>query len=254
MNLFDTHCHINDLEAFPDPSNTIRAANEAGVGRLVVVGTEWDSMARAVEIAEKHENVYCILGFHPNYTAEYEDSWIPRLRALLGHPKVVALGEIGLDYHWDYSPVEVQMRALHAQLDLAVELEMPIVFHSREANMDLLEILESRPSHPYLVHCFSGNSEEAARFDKLGAYIGIDGPITYPKSAELREILAWYPKERVVLETDSPYMSPVPFRGKPNSPANVPFINEALAKVWDCAPEESVQITTENALRFFRLG
>ena len=254
MKLIDTHCHINDPNAFTDVRATLNEAAQAGVYRCFVIGMESVTFASALKLADEHDEVYAVLGYHPNRTANFNLSWIEELRPHLAHKKVLAVGEIGLDYHWDYASKDDQMAALTAQLDLAEQVDKPAVFHSREANHDLLAVLESRPTRPYLVHCFSGDKDDAARLNMLGAYIGVDGPITYPKSTELRDILATYPKDRVVIETDSPYMAPVPYRGKPNQPAYVAYVCEALARVWGVSKEEAARITTENALRFFRLS
>lgn len=253
MSWIDTHCHLNDGEAFPDPAATVEAARQAGVDRIFVVGTEFSSIERSLELADQFEAIYAIVGFHPNYTAEYADNWIDRLRPYLQHPKVLALGEIGLDYHWDYSPKGRQFEALLDQLNLAEELNLPVVFHSREANDDLLDVLESRPMRPYLVHCFSGDAGHARRLDALGAYIGVDGPLTYKKADDLRATVAGYPRDRVVIETDSPYMAPVPYRGKPNQPAWVVEVGRMLANIWDVTEAEAALQTTRNAETFFRL-
>lgn len=249
--LVDTHCHINGLKDFPDPAAAIRRACEAGVGRLIVVGVKPDEWRGTVDLAEAHPELFCILGWHPNYCADYDPAVLAELEALQGRPKVLGLGEIGLDYHWDFAPRDKQFLALHAQLDLAERLSKPVVFHAREAYDDLLTVLESRSRRPYLLHCFAGNLGEAQRALALGAYIGVDGPVTYKKAQELRDILAEFPKDRVVLETDSPYLSPVPFRGKPNEPAYTTHIADALAAVWGVSAEQVGYITTENAGRFF---
>lgn len=249
--LIDTHCHLNDAKAFPDPAATIEMARESGVDRLIVIGTHPEDWKRAIDLAERFQEVFAVVGWHPNYTAEYEPSSLTELENLLAHPRVLALGEIGLDYHWDYAPRDIQFRALRDQLDLAVRLNTPVVFHAREAYSDLLDVLEARPAHPYLFHCFAGNAEEAQRAVVLDAYFGVDGPVTYPKAEELRSVLRTVPVERLVVETDSPYMSPMPFRGKPNQPAYVMHVNEGLAKACGMAHEEMAELTTANAVRFF---
>lgn len=251
--MIDTHCHIQDAEVFPDQVTTLAAARDAGVDRIIVVGTEPVDWDRAISFADRHDGVYAIVGWHPNYTATYERSSLEKLRDRLAHPKVLALGEIGLDYHWDYAPREIQHRALHDQLDLAGELDMPVVFHAREAYGDLLDVLEGLPPHPYLFHCWAGTREEAARAVKLDAYFGVDGPITYKKADELRNAIASLPRERLVLETDSPYMTPAPFRGKPNQPAYVKLINAGLAAALGISEADCAAMTTTNAERFFGL-
>lgn len=251
--LIDTHCHLNDAKAFPDPEQTIEEAREAGVDRLIVVGVDAEDSERALELADRHEGVYAIVGWHPNYTASYSDSGLSEIESMLSHPKVVALGEIGLDLHWEYATLDQQRRALFDQLDLAARSDMPVVFHCREAYPLLLDILEARPRLPYLFHCFAGDADDAARAMALGACVGVDGPVTYKKSAALRDVLRSIPRDRLVLETDSPYLSPEPFRGKPNKPANVSLVNEALASTLGISAEECAALTTSNAARFFRL-
>jgi TatD DNase family protein len=176
---------------------------------------------------------------------------LEELERRLAHPRVLALGEIGLDYHWDYAPRDIQHRALRDQLDLAVRLDVPVVFHAREAYSDLLDVLEEYASHSFLLHCFAGTPEDALRAVELGCYFGFDGPLTYKKADALRDLVASLPHDQVVVETDSPYMTPVPHRGKPNRPAYVAYVADTLATVWGVSPEEARRITTQNAGRFF---
>lgn len=251
--LIDTHCHLNAADAFPDPDRTLDEARAAGVQGFLIVGVDVPGSRRAIEIAERHDDVWAIVGHHPNYAHQYKPAMLAEYRDLLAHPKSRALGEIGLDYHWDFATREEQMDCLLPQLDLAAEIGVPVVFHAREAYSDLLTILESRERHPYLFHCFAGNAEEAQRAMALDAYFGVDGPITYKKSDELRQVIGMVPKSRVVVETDSPYMAPVPHRGKPNSPACIPLILQAVADVWDRTLAEAEAITDANAREFFRL-
>lgn len=251
--LIDTHCHINDAKAFPDPALTIEEAREAGVDRMIVVGVDAEDSRSALALAERFDNVYAIVGWHPNYTARYTSEGLAEIREMLGHPKVVALGEIGLDFHWQYATLEQQERALLDQLALAEELDKPVVFHCREAYPRLLDLLETQPRLPFLFHCFAGDADDAARAVAMDCYFGVDGPISYKKSHALREIVQSLPKERIVVETDSPYLSPEPLRGKPNRPANVALVNAALAACLGIEAEACAELTTGNAERFFRL-
>jgi TatD DNase family protein len=252
--MIDTHCHLNDEKAFPDPELIVDAAAGVGVDRLIAVGLDPANWLSAIKLADSFDNLFAIVGWHPNYTNDYSASSLPLLREALSHPKVVAMGEIGLDWYRDYATREQQFEALHDQLDLAQELSVPVVFHAREAYSDLLDVLEARPPHPYLFHCWAGNSVEAGRAVDLGAYFGIDGPITYKKSDSLREVVRQLPHDRLVLETDSPYLSPEPVRGKPNHPGNIPFINLALAAVLGATEAHCAEMTTANAERFFGLA
>lgn len=249
--LIDTHCHLNDAKSFPDVRAEIDLALAAGVGRMIVVGTHPEDWARAISLAEAQPELFAIVGWHPNYTAEYATSSLESLEGLLAHPKVLGLGEIGLDYHWDYAPRPIQHRALQEQLDLAMRLQVPVVFHAREAYSDLLDVLEPRARLPYLFHCWAGSGEEAARAVALGARFGVDGPISYKKADELRAVIRAIPPERLVIETDAPYMSPVPYRGKPNRPAYVAEVNRALAETLGISPDACAEITTTSAVEFF---
>lgn len=251
--MIDTHCHLNVAASFPDPDRTLDEARAAGVSGFLIVGIDLAGSKRAIEIAERHADVWAIVGHHPNYAHEFKPEMIAEYRDLLGHEEVKALGEIGLDYHWDFATPMEQRDCLIPQLDLAAELNMPVVFHAREAYSDLIDILEKRPLHPYLFHCFAGDESDAKRATALDAYFGVDGPITYKKSGELRAVVQSLPKDRIVLETDSPYMSPVPHRGKPNTPANIPLICDAVAALWSLSRSEAAAITNANAIRFFRL-
>lgn len=251
--MIDTHCHLNDLEAFPDPASVVAEARAEGVDRILVVGVDEDSSWRALDLAEQFAEVSAIVGWHPNYASAYRSERLGRIREMLAHPKAVALGEIGLDFHWTYATLDEQERALLDQLDLAAEVGAPVVFHCREAYSALLDRLEGRSPLPYLFHCFAGGADDARRATALDAYFGVDGPITYKKATELREVVATLPADRLVIETDSPYLTPAPYRGKPNRPAYVRFVNAALAAVRGVSAEECAASTTANAIRFFGL-
>ena len=250
--MIDTHCHLNDAEHFPDPSAAIREAKAAGVDKLIIIGVDLEAGRRAIEIAEANEGVYAAVGFHPNYTADYKPQDLEELRRLLAHSKVVGFGEIGLDFYRDTAPREQQYRALNDQLELALEMDLPVVFHCRQAYEELLALLEARPKHSrYLFHCFAGTERDAARAQALGSYFGVDGPVTYKTAGELRDALRTIPLNRLVLETDSPYLPPVPYRGKQNCPAYLRFINDALASTMGVLPDECEKVTTATAERLF---
>ncbi|MEA2554666.1 MAG: TatD DNase family protein [Fimbriimonadaceae bacterium] len=252
--LIDTHCHLNLADAFPDPAAAIKEAKDNGVGRMIVIGIDIPTSRRALEIADANDGVYAVAGVHPNSAAEYYPEHLREIEEMLKHPKVVAIGEIGLDYHWDHASRDEQAAALLDQLDLAHATGKPVVFHCREAYSDLLAVVEARNPSKWLFHCFSGSEEDARRAMALDAYFGVDGPITYPKAGDLRSVVAKLPKDRLVVETDAPYLSPEPFRGKPNKPANVRFVNAALAACLGIGEEECAALTTANAERFFGIG
>lgn len=254
--MIDTHCHLNDPEAFPDPSAAVSAALSSGIDRLIAIGVDVESSRRAVELASKFEAVYASVGMHPNYTAGYSRADLGEIQSMLALPKVVALGEIGLDFYREHSPREKQYEALNDQLELADRIRKPIVFHCREAYDPLLDILVKRPRgrNTYVFHCFAGDETQASRAYALGGYFGVDGPVSYPSAKELRATLRTLPVDRLLLETDSPYLSPMPHRGKPNRPEYLSFVRDALASTLGITGEECDRITTENACRVFGFG
>lgn len=254
IRLVDTHCHLNLDEAFADPDAVIAASREAGVDRLIVIGIDMPTSARAVEIAERNEGVWAAVGIHPNSAAEYKPANLKVIEEWLTHPKVVALGEVGLDYYWDFATPEKQDKCLRDQLDLADAADKPVVFHCREAYPSLLKVLDERAPRRFVMHCFSGDAGQASHALRLGAFFGVDGPLTYPKALDLRHIFKALPQERVFIETDSPYLAPAPHRGKPNRPAYLSFVNAMLAAVWGVTPEQSASITSRNAEAFFGLA
>lgn len=220
---------------------------------MMAVGCDPETSRAAVALADRYAEVYAIVGWHPTYTKDYVSGSLGEITEMLKHPKVVAMGEIGLDFHWDFSTPEEQMLALSEQLDLAVRLDTPLVFHCRDAYPALLDVLEARPIRPYLFHCFAGSIDDAKRAMALDCYFGVDGPISYKNAKALKEVVREVPLDRLVIETDSPYMPPEPFRGKSNQPAYVRYVNAALADSLGIDVEECSRITTENAMRFFRM-
>jgi TatD DNase family protein len=251
VRLYDTHCHLHDKEAFPDPEAALDRARAAGVSRFNVVGVnpaDWDA---ALSFADRFDDVFALLGWHPNYTADYNSASLSTLRPLLNHPKVVGLGEIGLDRHWTYAPFDQQLVALEDQLALASEFSLPIIFHVREAFADFIPVLQRRGPDRYVIHCFSGTTTEILPLAELGCWFGADGPVTYRKNEELREAFAAVPVETWLLETDSPYMAPVPHRGKPNEPAYLREILGTMADVANLPPEALAETLWENSVIAF---
>lgn len=251
--LVDTHCHLNFPDAFPDVASTLARAKENGVNRFVVVGCDTETSQVAIDLSERHEGVYACVGWHPNYSQNFSHSEIDSIQKMTEHPKVVAIGEIGLDYHWQYATVEQQNICTEAHMQLAVETGLPVVFHCREAYPDLLSYLETRSALPVrmVLHCFGGDETDTKRAIDLNCWFGVDGPLTYKKAEALRNIVSTLPRDKVLLETDCPYLTPHPYRGKPNEPAMVPLINNQLAEIWGVSPDESAAITTSNAVTFF---
>jgi TatD DNase family protein len=251
VRLYDTHCHLHDKQAFPDPEAALDRARAAGVSRFNVVGVnpaDWDA---ALAFADRFDDVFALLGWHPNYTADYNPASLSTLRPLLNHPKVVGLGEIGLDRHWTYAPFDQQLVALEDQLALASEFSLPIIFHVREAFADFIPVLQRRGPDRYVIHCFSGTTAEILPLAELGCWFGADGPVTYRKNEELRAAFAAVPVETWLLETDSPYMAPVPHRGKPNEPAYLPEILRTMAEVANLTLEALAETLWENSVIAF---
>ena len=252
--MIDTHCHLNLPDAFPNPVDAIDEAAAGGVRACVIVGIDRTSNERAVQIAEADSRAYAVVGWHPNNAASYDPAALRHLEELLAHPRVLALGEIGLDFHWDFATREQQERCLLDQLELAESAGVPVVFHCRKAYPDLLELLEVRAVRcRYDFHCFSGTADEARRALDLGGYLGFDGPITYKNARETRQVLASMPRDRILIETDSPYLTPEPLRGKPNKPAYLPLVNAAVASTLGIPADAAAKLTSSNAERFFGL-
>lgn len=253
MKLIDTHCHLNFPDYFPDPDSTILEAREAGVEKLIAIGCDQATSQSACDLAARHEGVYAAVGCHPNYATGWTGHWSDWVRTLATGKRVVAIGEIGLDNHWDHAPKADQLASLECQLDLATELDLPAIIHCREAYDELYDVFASRPLPQVVLHCFSGNESHMRRGLDIGAYFGFDGPLTYKNAQRTRDLVAGLPRDRVLIETDSPFLTPVPHRGKPNRPAFVALVNAMLAQIWGISAEESAAITWSNAERAFKL-
>jgi TatD DNase family protein len=251
--LVDTHCHLDFPQFDADRQAVIARAREAGVGRIVVPGTDLAGSRRAVELAEAHAGVFAAVGVHPNSTADFSAATLAELRALANSEKVVAIGEIGIDLYWQAAPVAQQQRAFRAQIVLAADLDKPIIVHDREAHAEVLGTLrETRPPSGAILHAFSGDTALAEAALELGYYLGVAGPLTYKKNAALRAIFAAAPLDRILVETDAPYLTPQAQRGKRNEPAYVRLVAEKLAEVRRLGLEAVAQATTANAARLFR--
>ena len=255
INLFDTHCHLDAHSFTEDIEAVVERAAAADVTRMVVPGLDLDNAAAVLALAERFPGVYAAVGVHPNSAAGWRDEWIDRLRESARHPKVVAIGEIGLDYYWDKTPSETQRTALAQQLELAAELSLPVIIHNREASVDVIDMLAASPlngrERPGVLHSFSGDWATAEAALAMGFYLGFTGPLTYKKADDLRAIVARVPLDRILIETDAPYLTPHPYRGKRNEPAYVRFVAERLAEVRDLSLSEVAELTTANALRLF---
>jgi TatD DNase family protein len=249
----DTHCHLNLPQFDADRAEAVARAVAAGVKRVVVPGTDLASSRQAVALAEKHPEVFAAVGVHPNDAQTLGASDLDELRQLAALPKVVAIGEIGLDLYWKSVPLTQQRWALEAQLQLAADLDKPAIVHDREAHAEVWEALAAnRPPAGAVLHAFSGDLALAEAAVAEGFYLGIDGPLTYKNSHALQAIFAAVPLASILLETDAPYLTPQAHRGQRNEPAYVRYVAEKLAAIRQLAVEEVALATTANAARFFR--
>jgi TatD DNase family protein len=261
LNLIDTHCHLNFHQFDADRAAVVERAAQAGVTRILIPAVDTESASQAVALAAEYAGVFASVGIHPNDTADFSDADLDRIRALASAPKAVAIGEIGLDYHWDKSPKEAQWRAFEAQLTLARELEMPVIIHNREASDDVIAILEAWArdlppalrDRPGVLHSFSAPQAVAERALACGFYLGFTGPITYKNADDLRQIAALMPLDCLLIETDAPYLTPIPHRGQRNEPAYVRLVAERIAALRRLPPDEIASATTANAARLFGL-
>jgi len=248
---FDTHAHLDD-EAFDNDREALIAALPAsGVELVLNPGCDEASSGRAAALAAEHEIIWFAAGIHPEELSGYTDESLERTLDLTMDPKCAAIGEIGLDYYWDDSQKERQKELFHRQLSFAQEKDIPVIVHDREAHGDCLEIVRQYPGLRGVFHCFSGSVETAKELLRLGWYLGFDGPVTYKNARKLPEVLAVCPPERILLETDSPYLSPVPKRGKRNDPSNLQYICAKVAEFKDMDPEELAAVTLQNGKTLF---
>lgn len=252
---FETHCHLYHRQFADDYEATLARARAAGISRFVLIGADLESSRQAVELARPDEGLFCSAGVHPHGAEAWDAAAEAELRRLLSAPGVVALGEIGLDFYRDLSPRDAQYATFRAQLDLAAELKLPIVVHTRESVTASLDVLEryARAGLRGVLHCWSGTAEEAARARELGFHLGIGGVLTYKKCGELPQVVLESPLEQLVLETDSPYLPPTPHRGQRNEPSYIPLVAARLAAIRGIPVEEVAARTTAAATELFQL-
>ena len=248
-NIFDAHAHYDDMKFDEDRDSLLASMPEKGVAYIVNASVDLATAMTAIGYAEKYPFMFACAGIHPENLEGLPEDYIGRLTGLLKHPRVVALGEIGLDYYWDI-PKEPQLRVFEEQLRLSKELDVPVVIHDREAHGDVMELVRRyRPKG--LMHCYSGSAEMLKEVIKLGLYISLGGTVTFKNARVPVEVAAAVPLDRLLLETDAPYLSPVPFRGKRNDSSNIAYTAARIAEIRGMDAQELINITTENAKRFY---
>ena len=253
--LFDTHAHMNDPAFDADREQLLASFPEQGVGLMVNIGCSLESSYDCSAMAEKYPYIYATVGSHPDSANEVNDDVLEAYRKLCKqNPKIKAIGEIGLDYYYEDIPREIQKKAFIAQLELARELNLPVVVHERDAHQDGMDIIRQFPDVTGVFHCYSGSAEMARQLTKLGWYIGFTGVLTFKNARKAVESAQAIPLDRIVIETDCPFMSPEPFRGKRNDPSRVRFVAQKLAELRGITPEEAERITYENGKRLYRIG
>ena len=253
--IFDTHAHYDDEQFDADRGELLASLPDAGVGLVVDPGRDLETSRKAVAIAERFPRVYAAVGWHPENCRPFVPSDIDALRELAKHPKVVAIGEIGLDYHWEENPPrEHQWDVLRRQLALAAELDLPVIIHDRDAHADSFAIVSEFPKLRGVFHCYSGSVELARELWKRGWYVGFDGPLTYKNARKTVEVAAEAPLDRILIETDAPYLSPVPLRGTRNDSRNLVHVAAKLSEIRGMTPEEIIDLTAENGKRLFGIA
>jgi len=250
--MIDSHCHLTDPRLFEQLDGVLSRATAVGVTRMITIGTDLEDDLAAIRVCEGREFLRCAIGIHPNYSGDARVDEVEQLRELQKHPSVVALGEMGLDYHYDRAPKSHQADIFNAQMKLAADVNRSVVIHCREAVDDTLAMLKNFPGVSAVFHCFTGTPEEAERIARAGYYLGFTGPVTFKKNDALREAVRRTPLDRMLVETDAPYLSPEPHRNqKTNEPSLVIHVSRAIAKVKGVSYEEMDRVTTENVERVF---
>jgi TatD DNase family protein len=250
--LVDSHAHVDDERFDADRDAVLERATVAGIELIINIGADMASSARSIALAEKYSQIYAAVGMHPHDAKDMQEQDYNQLLRWASHPKVVAIGEIGLDYHYDLSPRPVQKEVFLRQLDIARQTGKPFIIHEREAHADTFEIVRTAAKGlEGVFHCFSGSVETAREYLKLGFYISVAGPVTFPKSAKTKEVARYVPLDRLLVETDSPYLTPQAFRGRRNEPAHVRLVAEEIAALRNLSLAELALATTQNARRLF---
>ncbi len=256
MKIIDTHCHLNDETLYKDLDNVISRAQQAGVEKMVVIGWDRNSSELAIKLAEQYDFIYAVIGFHPENVFDIDDKILYETLELYKHPKVVGIGEIGLDYHWTKEPDkrEIQKKYFIKQIDFANEHHLPISIHNRDAFADTLSILkEHKPLYGGVMHCYAGSVENLNDIINLNLYIGLGGPVTFTNAKTPKEVATEVPLERLVVETDCPYLSPHPLRGTVNEPANISLVVDEIARLRDMSKKHLLDVLYKNSCKLFKI-
>lgn len=253
--IFDTHAHYDDEAFDEDRDSLLSSLHENGIEAVTNIGASLRSSKSTLELTERYPFVYGAIGVHPNETEELDEAGITWLKDHASAPGIVAIGEIGLDYYWDEPDRGIQKKWFIRQLELAKEVDLPVVIHSRDAAKDTLDIMKSmkRGDLGGVIHCFSYTKEMAREYLNMGFYLGIGGVVTFKNAKKLKEVVEYMPVDQMVLETDCPYLAPVPNRGKRNSSLNLPYVVEEIARLKGLTPEEVIETTNRNAKKMYRL-
>jgi len=254
--LFDTHVHLNAEQYNEDLQEVIARAQQEGVSNMVVVGFDRPTIQRAMELADQYEFIYACVGWHPVDAIDMTEADLLWIEELAAHPKVVAIGEMGLDYHWDKSPKDIQKEVFRRQIRLAKKVKLPIVIHNREATADIVEILKEEAAEEVggIMHCFSGSPEVAKECVNMNFYISLGGPVTFKNAKKPKEVAAEIPLEKLLIETDCPYLTPHPYRGQRNEPGYVKLVAEQIAEIKGISFDEVAQVTSQNAKKLFDIN
>lgn len=254
--IFDTHCHLNDEQLLNQIDAIVQRAKEVGVEKILVVGWDKNSSLKAVELASKYQNIYAAVGFHPCNVFDISEDDFKLVMDLSKHPKVVAIGEIGLDYHWISDPKEreIQKQFFIRQIEFANKNHLPISIHNRDAFLDCLSILkEHKPLSSGVMHCYSGSVESLKDIVDLGLFISLGGPVTFLNAKKLKEVAEFVPLDRLVVETDSPYLAPHPLRGTINEPKNICLVVDTISQIRKCSKKHLLDIIYQNSCKVFHV-
>jgi len=256
VNLFDSHCHLEDERFAGEVEDVLTRMREAGVSRCILAGSDMDSSTRIAVLTASHPNVYGVVGIHPHEAKYFAAETLPALATLLKQPRIVGVGEIGLDYYYDHSPRETQRDVFAKQLDFAYEQGVPAVFHVRDAHGDVTDLFRAHQNRlpAGVLHCYTGSVESAREYLAMGFYISFSGSVTFKNAHHLQEVARYVPMERLLVETDSPYLAPVPMRGQRNEPAYVRYVAEKVAELRGIPLQELIDQTTANVERLYGLS